>query len=421
MLASAQTTGKTTTRHKARPVAVFAPLPWQIPAWRDKSLTLLLTGSAGGGKSRLAAEKVHGFCLRYPGAVCLIARKAREWNSKSILPFFAQTVVGKDPAVTFHKSEGTFYYRNGSMVYSGGMMDDSQREAIRSIGGAGGLDLVWLEEANAFSRQDYEEALGRMRHNAGGWRQMILTTNPGGSSHWIYKDLIKAGGAAVYYSGARDNPYNPADYLATLDTMTGVMRKRLVEGLWVQAEGAVFDTFDHATHVKARPESEIKAWALAMDEGYTNPAVILLVGRDSDGRWHVAREFHKRGVLQGTVVKTAREWCMAYNCGMVAVDAAAAGLVADLRDAGLPAVSAKGRVLDGIQTLQDMLKVQGDGRPRLTIDPACVNLIGEMESYAWRRTSAGVSKDEPEKMFDHGPDALRYLSTVWIEWSLLSW
>ncbi len=57
------------------PIAIFAPLPWQVEPWRDKSRVLLLTGSAGGGKSRLAAEKIHGACLKYPGAVWLMMRK----------------------------------------------------------------------------------------------------------------------------------------------------------------------------------------------------------------------------------------------------------------------------------------------------------------------------------------------------------
>ena len=120
----------------------------------DKAFTLLLTGSAGGGKSRVAAEKIHAYCLAYPKTAALVMRKAREWNGRSILPFYTQTVVGQDSRVQFNKSEGTFYYNNGSVVYSGGMLDDKQREAVRSIGGSGGLDIAWLEEANAFTRND---------------------------------------------------------------------------------------------------------------------------------------------------------------------------------------------------------------------------------------------------------------------------
>ena len=393
-------------------MSTFVPLEWQIPAWKDKSLVVLLTGSAGGGKSRVAAEKIHGFCLKYPGSNWLIMRKAREWNTKSILPFYAQSVVGRGKGVTFLKSDGQFLYDNGSIVYSGGMKDDDQREAIRSIGGSGGLDGAWMEEGNAFSREDYEEVLGRLRGNAGGWRQLLITTNPGPPRHWIYTDLIKGGQAHVYYSGAADNPNNPTEYLSILDRLTGTQRKRLVEGLWVQAEGAVYDTFDFATHVTERADAEFVSWYIAEDEGYTNPAVVLLIGEDTDGRWHVAREFYKSGVLQDQIAQMTLDWQEEKQVVFTAVDAAAAGLIADLTNRGVRAQAAKGRVMDGIQGIQNRLSVQGDGRPRLTVSASCPNLITEFESYTWKRTPSGIVRDEPEKQFDHALDALRYFTVT---------
>lgn len=393
-------------------IATYKPLPWQIAPWRDKSLSVLLTGSAGGGKSRLAAEKVHGFCLKYAKSTWLVMRKAREWNTKSILPFMNQTVIGGDPRVRYLKADGVFEYDNGSVIYSGGMKDDMQREAVRSIGGAGGLDGCWMEEAVAFSRTDYDEVLGRLRGDAGGWRQIILTTNPGPPRHWIYTDLIKGRQAKVYYSGAKDNPNNPAEYIDILNRMTGVQHKRLVEGLWVQAEGAVYDNFDQSIHVTERDGKEMQSWYIAIDEGYTNPAVILLIGEDSDGRWHVAREFYRSGVLQERVVGEVVNWMDEWSITFAAVDESAAGLIADLKNAGVPAQGAKGRVLDGIQAIQNRLKVQGDNRPRLTVSSACPNLITEFESYVWKRTPAGIVKDEPEKEFDHALDALRYFAVA---------
>lgn len=401
MYLSPQMIGTMTPKQIIRP---FNPLPWQIKPWRDKYSILVFTGSAGGGKSRLAAEKVHGYCLKYPGATWLILRKAREWTGKSIVPFYAQSVVGGDSRVKYNKSEGVFYYDNGSVVYSGGMLDESQRESVRSIGGEGGLDGAWMEEATAFTRQDFDEIRARMRHTAASWRQIILTTNPGGASHWLKKDLIDGGMAHVYYSKAIDNPYNPEDYYATLDSLDGVLKKRLAEGIWATAEGAIYDMFDHSIHVADRDITEFQRFALTMDEGYTNPAVILLVGIDGDGRWHIFREFYERGALQDHVCNIADAWTIEHECYIVAVDSAAAGLIADLVNRGVPAMAAKGRVLDGIQAVQNRLKVQGDGRPRLTVAPGCVNVINEFESYVWK-----PEKDEPIKEYDHAMDAIRYL------------
>lgn len=386
-----------------RVLAPFKPLPWQVQAWRDKSPALLLTGSAGGGKSRLAAEKVHAYCLKYPGATALLVRKAREWTGRSIIPFFWDTVVGHDSRVHFNRSASTFEYENGSVVYVGGMLDEAQREAIRSIGGSGGLDIAWMEEANAFTRQDFDELRARLRHNAADWRQIILTTNPGAARHWIKTDLMDGGLASVYLSGAADNPHNPADYLGVLDSLTGTLRERLALGIWATAEGAVYQ-FERATHVQEREPRELRDWYIFVDEGYTNPAVLLLVGQDGDGRLHVLREWYKSGQLEATVVEQARRWTREMGVSGIYVDDAAASLIAALRHAGLPAQAAhKARVIDGIRAVQEVLRVRGDGRPRLTVSPDCTYTINEFETYVFK-----PGTEEPVKENDHAMDALRY-------------
>jgi phage terminase large subunit len=370
----------------------------------------LLTGSAGGGKTRLAAEKVHGACLRYPGACWLVMRKAREWNSKSIVPFLAETVIAGTVGVRPVLSEGVFRYDNGSVIYSGGMMGESQREAVRSIGGAGGLDGCWMEEGTAFDRRDYDEVLARLRHDAQGWRQIIVSTNPAGPSHWIYRDLIVGKQATVYLSRAADNPHNAADYLDILNETTGTLRARLVDGRWAQAEGAVYDRFDRNVHVCERASNEFVRWFIGVDEGYTNPAALLLIGEDGDGRLHIEREFYRRSVLPVDIVTEAQGWLreLAGLSAMVYIDDAAAALVASMRSAGIPARSAgKGRVIDGVRIVQQMLIVAGDGRPRLTISSHCQFTIAEFETYSWK-----PEKDEPVKNNDHAMDALRYVAVA---------
>ncbi len=153
-----------------RRVAIFRPLPWQVPAWRDTSSVVLLTGSAGGGKSRLAAEKLHAYCLRYPGAMALMLRKTRESMVNSSVLFMARQVIGDDPQVVHLPSRHRFEYANGSILAYGGMADEAQREQIRSIGQDGGLDIAWMEEASRFSEADFNELLPRMRGKAAPWR-----------------------------------------------------------------------------------------------------------------------------------------------------------------------------------------------------------------------------------------------------------
>lgn len=404
-------------------IAPFNPLPWQLAPWRDRSGVLLLTGSAGGGKSRLAAEKVHGYCQKYPGSTWLIMRKAREWGSRSIVPFYAQTIVGNDPRVRFNKSEGAFYYQNGSVVYSGGMLDDQQRESVRSIGGAGGLDGAWFEEANAFTRQDFEEIIGRVRHTAAPWQQIILTTNPDAATHWIYKDLIQGGGASVYYSGAKDNPFNAPAYLANLDKLTGVLAQRLVHGRWVQAEGAVYNDYDPALHVIDVAQCpEFVRRIRAIDFGFTNPFVCLWLGLDYDGRLYLYRELYVTRQLVEDLAGRIKALSEGEHIETTVADHDAEDR-ATLARHGVPTAPAEKAVTVGIQAVQARLRPQADGKPRLFIvrgalveaDPLLeaaklpLSTQDELPGYAWAKQVDGrPNKEEPLKINDHGADALRY-------------
>lgn len=224
---------------KYRYIKPFEPLQWQIEPWKDTSPILLLTGSAGGGKSRLAAEKLHAFCLRYPKSTALLLRKSRAVIGNSTLLFLKSEIIGRDPRVTHKISDFRFEYSNGSVLVYGGMKDADQRERIRSIGLQGGVDIAWMEEATQFDESDFNELLARIRGRAAPWSQIILTTNPDAPMHWINRRLILGGDASVYYSSAKDNPVNPESYHETLERLTGVEYQRLVLGLWAAGSGRV--------------------------------------------------------------------------------------------------------------------------------------------------------------------------------------
>lgn len=405
-------------------IAVYEPLPWQYAPLDDKSPTLLLTGSAGGGKSRTAAEKIHAYCLYYPGATWVMARKAREWNKHSIVPFMWNTVMGRDPRIQYMKSDGSFHYPNGSVIYSAGMYDDKQRQAARSIGGDGGLDGAWLEEANAFSRQDYEEIIGRVRHTAADWQQIILTTNPDSPAHWIYKDLIQGGGASVYYSGAKDNPNNSPAYLTNLQKLTGVMKDRLVDDKWVQAEGAIYDEFDPAIHMIDPDQCPpfVRRFRV-IDFGYSNPFVCQWWGMDSDGRLYRYREIYQTRRLVEDLTKDIIRLSKGENVEANVADHDAEDR-ATMERHGISSIAAKKDVSSGIQNVKARLKVQPDGKPRIyfvrgalvDIDPllesdkkpTCTE--DEITGYAWQKYPDGKpNKEQPVKVNDHGCDAMRYI------------
>jgi hypothetical protein len=69
-------------------------------------------------------------------------------------------------------------------------------------------------------------------------------------------------------------------------------------GEFVGFDGLVYDEFDRGRNVKTVPSRTWTRVFAGVDEGYTNPAVILIVGEDHDGRLHVMHEFYQRRRLQ---------------------------------------------------------------------------------------------------------------------------
>lgn len=410
------------TRHPRIQSTLDLILSWQYPALYDKSFTILLSGSAGGGKSRLGLEIVHRYMQRWPGAPGLMMRKAREWTEKSIVPFLKQSVIGKTGVAEHKKGDKLFQYTTGSTLYYGGMKDDEQRESVRSIGGDGGLGIALMEEGNAFDEDDYDELIGRMRSPFADYRQIIVMTNPDAPTHWINRRLILGGEASVYYSGAKDNPFNPPEYIDNLNKMRGLLYQRLVLGKWVQAEGVVFDNFDSSLGANVDPEAEYNPeWRVVwgVDDGYVrgkgpgdasyHPRVILFANITPQGAVHVFDEYVACEELSEHSVANALE--KPYKRPDIAyVDSSAKELLARLWGSGVTATGATHPVGEGIKNVRRFICDHNNVR-LLKVNPRCTHLIRELASYRYDSGSklAQAGEPKPLKIDDHGPDALRYL------------
>ncbi len=281
----------------ARSGAIWRPLRWQRAAWRSQARVLLVHGGAGSGKSSLAAEKIHALCLRYPHSTGLVIRKMRSSLRNSCLLLLDNTVIGQ--SAKHYPSKSRWEYSNGSVLCYGGLADASQREAIKSIGLRGGVDWIWVEEANALSYEDYQVLDTRLRGNAAAWEQMILTCNPDHANHWINKNIIEPHPpyADIYWVGPLDNPTLKKAYVDSLRALTGIARDRYWLGRWVSAEGLVWP-YDPSLHL-IDPVRIPAEWRRikSIDFGFTNPASVLWLAQAPDGDIHVYRQIYKTGML----------------------------------------------------------------------------------------------------------------------------
>jgi phage terminase large subunit len=253
------------------------------------------------------------------------------------------------------------------------------------------------------------------------------TANPTLFARDQYGELVRdAQGNPVPTEGGKKR-------IATLQSMTGLRYKRGYLGLWVGAEGQVYEDFSTHTHVidiHPIPHSWRK-WRV-VDFGFNHPFVCQWWAEDDDGRLIMYREmyhtkrtvnFHTHGdaLTQGIVSLSGDEEIITTIC-----DHDAEGK-ATLEEYGISTVNADKRKKVGVEKVQDRLQVQGDGKPRILFWRDSLveedeelrtlykptNTIDEFPGYIWNEVATGkvqqAKDEEPVKVADHGMDAMRYM------------
>lgn len=410
---------------------------------------IVLSGPAGTGKTVGGLTKLHLAMMKYPKARGMIARKTAASLGASTLDSWRKNVAAPSLAVGEIEFYGGStseppqyrYKRNGSVIVIGGL--DKPSKIMSSE-----YDMIVCDESTEFLVQDWESLITRLRSGRMPYAQIIGMCNPDAEHHWLYQ-RCQNGGATLMESRHEDNPaYFHADgtpteagatYIGKLDKLTGVRYWRLRKGLWVAAEGLIYEGWNPAVHlVDALPpgsESWTRWWSV--DFGYRNPFVLQCWAEDGDGRLWLYREIymtgrlvedHARHILR--IVAPGGKWIeprpRAVICDHDAEDRATLE-----RHLGMSTSAAVKMVTPGIEAVQARLGRAADAErgltalsPRLFIvrdalverdpelaeagKPTCT--IQEVTGYVWAPDVNGKpSKEESKKENDHGMDALRYV------------
>ena len=332
----------------------------------------------------------------------------------------------------------------GGTIQYFGFDANADGEAYRARGH--NLTGLAVDEAIELTEKDWVTGRGRVRSSAGTLaRQIYWATNPGAPTHYLAKRYgISLGeecvpDAKVVLTCMEDNPHLPEDYVEDHRRLVGTAHKRYFLGLWVGQEGLVYESFTREDNVW-RPQHPWGPWArtiLAVDDGHTNPFVILLARVDGDGRAWIQREVYetklltkdkidrlneiKRSIEEDHQLAEKHELRMAqieqraYRdieppfIEAVLIDPSANQLIEEAVQAGFPAMGANNDRDGGIARVRQALAVAADGIARLRVAPDCENIQKEAALYQMRKPTPSSEKEEPIKKNDHAWDAARYL------------
>ena len=387
-------------------------LPQQLKFLRSDAREILYSGAFGAGKTRAICLRV-AMRASVQGAREGLCRKTVVALKRSTL----KTLLEPDGMLPPILPQGSYEYKkiDGEILIHGGGsimlfgLEDAGRIASMNLSGVAVDECVELKE------QDWDMLRGRIRLQLPNLQnQLYGACNPSTPQHFLAKRFGLAGGhvcapnCEAITTTSRDNWFLPEDYVKDLETMTGVARKRFVEGLWVGSDGLVYDMWLEEKFVVDEVPESFDRMIVGMDMGYNNPAVLLLMGIKDD-RVFVIDEWYERQRLEQEVVATAVRWKEEHpQIDCFVVDPSSAGLRASMRNVGLDAIPANNAVFTGIQSVAGRLCNDPSGKPRLVVHRKCSNLLREFGSYEWMSNQDGSNKDQPKKEHDHALDALRY-------------
>lgn len=355
--------------------------------------------------------------MKYAGMRGLMVRKTRQSLTQSGIVTFEQEVLPVSTGVVFHHEDQEYRYPNGSVIVVGGLDKPSKIMSTQ-------FDMVVVLEATELFQDDWEKLTTRLRHAVMPYQQIVGDCNPDSEHHWL-KLRADDGRLRMIESRHEDNPSVTAAYLAKLDRLTGVRYLRLRKGLWVAAEGVVYDGYDPRLHLIDRfeiPKTWSRVWVV--DFGFTHPFVWQCWAIDPDGRLYLEYEIYytHRLVEQHaqTIMETTKDSPrpVAIICDHDAEDRATLE-----RHIGMPTMPAYKGVSFGIQAVAERLQPALDGHPRLFLlrdglverDPDLVEAYQptctaeEFGSYIWDIRMGQKKGDQPVKRYDHGMDTMRYM------------
>ncbi len=257
--------------------------------------------------------------------------------------------------------------------------------------------------------------------------RIIWDTNPGYPDHPIKINYIDKSGDKLesgririksFHFEIEDNTYLTKEYVENLKASTppGMWYNRKIKGMWVAAEGVIYENFDKEIHV-VEPFKIPDDWerVRGIDFGYVHPFVMLWGAIDNDGRLYIYKEHVKSKMLiaeHAKIIKNNQDIDknginLYYRFTVADHDAQERAEYVRHDVFTSPAIK---DVRIGIQKVAERLVVQKDGKPRLYLFNTCKKSITGMSRYVWQERREGKPyKEEPLKVNDDEVDVVRYI------------
>jgi PBSX family phage terminase large subunit len=341
----------------------------------------------------------------FRGEDFIIAGKSIGALKRNVIKPMQQILAAWGWKYQYNRSEN-YIIIGANTYYLFGANNEASQDVLQGLTAAGAL----ADEVALFPQSFVDQMIGRCSVDGA---KIFMNCNPRGPYHFMKVEFIdKALEKLIYYLH-----FTMDDNLSLSERVkerfrrmfSGVFFKRYILGLWVMAEGIIYDMFDEAKHKVPTVDRVYIEYYVSCDYGTQNPTTFGLWGKHH-GKWYKVKEYYYSG-RDESKQKTDEEFYQDLekfigniNAKAVIVDPSAASFIATIRKHGkFRVVHAKNDVLDGIRNMATALN-----EGLILFNDCCINTFREFFSYIWDDKAAERGEDKPVKQNDHCMDSDRY-------------
>lgn len=252
-------------------------------------------------------------------------------------------------------------------------------------------DRLFINEANNVLFEAFNQLEVRTKDF------VFLDWNPS-SEYWFYTELLgKRDDIQHIVLTYRDNGALAPEIVASIEQRRNnkAWFKVYGDGQLGEVEGKIYrdwqiiDSVPHEARLERR----------GLDFGYTNDPTAIVAIYYWNGGYVLDEECYRKGLTNAQIADLIRN--LGTQC-LVIADSAEPKSIDEIRSYGvqvLPAKKGPGSVSQGIQFVQGK---------RISVTRRSANVIREFRNYLWKVDNDGIITNEPEHLYSHSMDAIRY-------------
>lgn len=399
-------------------------------AWGEKALDFIdtpfdqdafitiLEGSVRSGKTVAMIPKWIDYIITGPPGLLLMTGVSKDTIYDNVLNDLFDTIGESHYRYNRQSGDLTITWIAGGAEHQRrlkvvGAKDEGSEKFIRGKTLAG----AYCDELTLMPENFFKQLLNRLSVKGA---RLYATTNPDTPMHYLYQEYVaneekkKNGLVHVIHFTLDDNPNLAEEYKDNIrHSYSGMWYKRMIMGMWVLAEGVIYDMYDDSLLFgdddwNATVRSRCRRY-IACDYGTKNPMVFLDIY--DDGRtiwipdmyyWDSRKE--QRQKTDAEYADDLEKMLAGEMPDLIVIDPSAASFKLECQGRGYRVKDADNSVNDGIRLVAKLLT-----RKQIRIHRKnCEPMIDEFQSYVWDEKAARNGEEKPVKAMDHAMDALRY-------------